>query len=596
MSLKKPRVFRSPAIVPANRSGEHRLQALAACVAALLACGPVTSTALEIGEAAMRSGIGQPLAVQIPYRLAAGEQLTPSCIGLAPASGPQSGLPIYAPASRVAITPTHIEIFGDARVREPLIGLTVDVHCSTAPRFARSYQLFVDPPGQMPAAVDNAARVAEAERAPVVEAIAPSSLSLPRASAAPQRTVVPQADSPQRSTDAPRASASPRARGQAGGPVTQGQTYVVVPGDTLSGIAARVSDRSMTIRETADAIFAANPGAFRRGNRDLLEAGRSIAIPFLAAAVEPPAESAAAPRMEAVAASAATLVPALAPAATLPSTATPAPAETLAAPVTTAPAPTTAPASTLAPALTAAPAVSVPAEIPSDEQRLPIEPAPVATAAEPIAVAPSPIALSSNAAPAPAPSDTVAEAAPPASGRASMWLSMLVAFGAGALLSASVLLRRRTKEARPEAKPAEPRRPQARTGASPTAGFEVSEGRMPRTPSAQPPTRAPAPTPIDSEATARLPQPARSAAPVRRSREPLASSPKDEIGDAQHTVTVVELDLLRQDYEIEHTLTQGSIQPLRDTLADLKATKAARAAADTAEVQTLKTDAVRNRA
>ena len=49
--------------------------------------------------------------------------------------------------------------------------------------------------------------------------------------------------------------------------------------------------------------------------------------------------------------------------------------------------------------------------------------------------------------------------------------------------------------------------------------------------------------------------------------------------DDEMTLTIVELDMLREDYEAEHTLTQQASQALRDALADLKATKAARAAA-----------------
>jgi hypothetical protein len=44
------------------------------------------------------------------------------------------------------------------------------------------------------------------------------------------------------------------------------------------------------------------------------------------------------------------------------------------------------------------------------------------------------------------------------------------------------------------------------------------------------------------------------------------------------TLTIVEVDLLRQDYEAEHTLTQQASLALRDAIADLAATKAARAA------------------
>jgi len=55
--------------------------------------------------------------------------------------------------------------------------------------------------------------------------------------------------------------------------------------------------------------------------------------------------------------------------------------------------------------------------------------------------------------------------------------------------------------------------------------------------------------------------------------------------DDQMALTIVELDLLRQDYEAEHTLTQQTSEALRDAVASLEATKAARAA--TAETATM---------
>jgi hypothetical protein len=51
------------------------------------------------------------------------------------------------------------------------------------------------------------------------------------------------------------------------------------------------------------------------------------------------------------------------------------------------------------------------------------------------------------------------------------------------------------------------------------------------------------------------------------------------VDDDQMTLTIVEMEMLRQDYEAQHTLTQQASQELREAIADLKATKAARAAA-----------------
>ncbi len=235
----------------------------------LLLLAPCTTSALELGEASIKSGLGESLLVEIPYRLAGNERVTSACVGLAPAEHAADALPSYARVSRISITPTHIEIFDERSVLEPLIGLNVDVHCAGAPHFVRSYQLFVDPPAHMPAILSNRPEVAVARTPSATDAAGPIATSAATsdatASAAAVRTV--------------RATASARARGLAGGDLPQGKTYRVVRGDTLSGIAARVAGRPATVFETADAIFAANPAAFTRGNPDLLEEGRSITIP-----------------------------------------------------------------------------------------------------------------------------------------------------------------------------------------------------------------------------------------------------------------------------------------------------------------------------
>ena len=40
------------------------------------------------------------------------------------------------------------------------------------------------------------------------------------------------------------------------------------------------------------------------------------------------------------------------------------------------------------------------------------------------------------------------------------------------------------------------------------------------------------------------------------------------MNDEQMTLTIVELDMLRKDYEAEHTVTQHASQALRDAVAD----------------------------
>jgi pilus assembly protein FimV len=583
---------------------------VAVCVAALLAVTPPVALALELGEATLRSALGQPLVVEIPYQLAPSEQLTAGCIGLV---GPRAGdaLPAYSRVGRIAVTPTHIEIVGATRVLEPLLGLTIDVHCPSVPRFVRSYELFVDPPSRVPAIISDGARLAAAPRAAAAEAAAASAAST---AAAARRATGVSPPAPAGAT----LPASARPRGQSGGAVLQGETYLVVSGDTLSGIAARIVARPVTIREAADAIFAANPDAFTRGDRDLLKAGRSLTIPLLAASTPPsdagrlPAASAASPPQPAASEALSLAVP---------------------------------PAPAAVPAAIEPPAAAV------------IEPTPLVSEAVPAALEPAAPAPA-LAAEAPAPAAVVAEpdtlaaaAAEPASaasaGAASTWWwTALLALGAATTLSAARLVRRRKPAPSAPTKPAARRAAPPRRLVDPLAGFDVVEGRLPPAPAPAPATAAAAsrPRPVARPAVGETAAASEAAAvalgvgltdpvdidvgsPVTldervdwfadrdgtttisvaraaagdetttgRTAEPDAPAdanrPRRAERGAAHpdepTLTLVELEMLRQDYEAERTLTQAANKALRDAVADLEATqtRALRAAnGDTATLE-----------
>jgi hypothetical protein len=383
----------------------------------------------------------------------------------------------------------------------------------------------------------------------------------------------------------------------------QGQTYRVVRGDTLSGIAARVADRPMTIRETSDAIFAANPDAFTRGNRDRLEEGRTLVIPVLGPL------------------STATVVTPSPTIADLAATAAPAPAA--AAPPPPAPL-ATEPPRAADPIPVAAPAVE-PQVAPQAEPALGVTPAPAAAAsAQPDAA----IAAADSAPPHGIPS----------------WLAAILAAGALAVVLSFVAftLRRREPEPAPKAAAAPRKAEPPRRAPLAAAGIEVVESRpadkMRPEPKATPRRTQPEVeaveaaskpavidfpleisatesvdldigAPLGSEervpwfkdrvdvtasndsiagdetveedaATARMTEidagTARLASPDReRERE----RSQRAIDDDRMTMTVVELDMLRQDYEAEHTLTQQLNQELRDAVADLEATKRALAKA-----------------
>lgn len=559
-------------------------------VAAFLAAAPPVALALELGEATLRSGLGQTLVVEIPYRLSPSEQLAAGCIGLV---GPRAGdtLPAYSRVGRIAVTPTHIEIVGATRVLEPLLGLTLDVHCPSIPRFVRSYELFVDPPSRVPAPSSDGVRLAASPPAAAVEVatLSASDAAAERQSAIPTSHatgVSPVAPA----VETPRASA--RARGESGGPVLQGETYVVVGGDTLSGIAARIVDRPVTIREAADAVFAANPDAFVRGDRDLLRAGRSITIPLLAGHTAP----AATPQPAASEALSRAVPPA--PAAVSAAIEPPASAAIEPAPIPTEPA---------ASAMIGPPA---PAATLTEDS-----PAPAAAVAEPAA---------------PAPADAAPEPVSAASaGNASTWWrwTVLLALGGIAALSVPLIVRRR------EPAPPAPKKPAARRAApprrlvDPLAGIDVVEGQLPLAPAvagvAAGTASRPEPVAPPAVAQAEATQKAAALAPgvgltdpvdidvgspvtfddridwfedrdhtvavpvakaaaddetaTVRMAETDADRPRrpehDAAGADEQTLTLVELEMLRQDDEAEHALTQAASTALSDAVADLEGTQ-----------------------
>jgi hypothetical protein len=231
-------------------------------------------------------------------------------------------------------------------------------------------------------------------------------------------------------------------------------------------------------------------------------------------------------------------------------------------------------------------------------------------------------------------------------GRLSVWLIAALVIGVVVLLAAPWAFMRRRKQVQAAAQPRRNvQKARARRPADPLAGMDVVEGRLVRTPSSDKTasigglTVEPAadsggisPTGLDdlaltlgptdsvdldigapvvineridwfaaradssaieeatvdddtieeTAATARMPDVATVRADSSESAHDVANRPMD---DEQMTLTIVELDLLRQDYEAERTLTHEASQALRDAVADLKATKAARAAI--AETSTL---------
>ena len=236
---------------PASRP-KPRSTLVASCVCALLAGGP--AAALELGEPVVRSGLGQPLEVVVPYATWGNERLTADCVSLVRGQPDDpAGLPALT-AGRVSSTAgNRLVIRSDRGIREPLLGMNLKVDCASTPFIIRSYTLIIDPPGLAPVSAEPAP-VPAPRRAPAEPAaVLPAS----SANGRPSRANVPAPTQP----------------------LSPGSAYRVPVGDTLSTIAQRVTDRPGGIWATAERIFAANPEAFIGGDMDRLRAGSVLEIP-----------------------------------------------------------------------------------------------------------------------------------------------------------------------------------------------------------------------------------------------------------------------------------------------------------------------------
>ena len=204
-----------------------------------------SASALELGDIRVHSALGQPLRASVAYALQPNEQIHDYCIYLRPGAT-ASGLPSISNAA-ITVGDGSIRLTGRAAIKEPLLSLQLTVDCPYTAHLRREFLVFVDP--QVPSQAEFA-----------TPAVADSRPQVPVETARRERPAAPQR-APQRE------------------PIRPAGSYRVQPGDSLSGIASRISGREVSIWAAVDAIFAANPDAFIDNDRNLLSAGAVLVIP-----------------------------------------------------------------------------------------------------------------------------------------------------------------------------------------------------------------------------------------------------------------------------------------------------------------------------
>lgn len=241
-----------------------------------LAAAP--ASALELGPINVQSTLGTPLRASISYALNPQEAIHDYCIYLRPGRT-ASGLPSIDRAS-VALSNGTILLTGREALSEPLLSLQLAVDCPGAAQLTREYAIFlspwmpsaqVEPTAAVPATSVQTAPVTSTRNVPATTVATTTSVAV-----APTASSTAPATLPSRIADARPAADTSSIEAA---PLARSTTYRVQQGDTLSGIAQRIADRSVSIWQAVDVIFATNPGAFIDNDRDFLQAGALLRIP-----------------------------------------------------------------------------------------------------------------------------------------------------------------------------------------------------------------------------------------------------------------------------------------------------------------------------
>jgi hypothetical protein len=138
-----------------------------------------------------------------------------------------------------------------------MLGLQLSVSCPDTPNLQREYAMFFN--------LDTAAEEPSVQAHPAAQEAAPASGEIDNRTASRQakpRTLANRVTTPLQ-------------------PIAAASRYLVQPGDSLSDIVARISDRPPGLWPAVNVVFEANPQAFIDGDINLVKAGSWLAIPDL---------------------------------------------------------------------------------------------------------------------------------------------------------------------------------------------------------------------------------------------------------------------------------------------------------------------------
>jgi pilus assembly protein FimV len=254
---------------------------------ALLLVVPSAAFALGLGDIRLLSPLDQPLKAQIGLldvtpdalqnlQVQVASQDTFARYGL---SKPQFLSGVHVKVARTADGREVVELTSDQPVTDPVLTLLVEANWDRG-HLIREYTVLLDPPVY----VANQSQAASQQVAPAATDTGHREGEIARS----------QAPAPQAAAPAAASGSTPSAAGETSG--GQAHSLVVRRGQTLSGIANRLSGAGLNSGSTRGwmvAIYQANPEAFEH-NMNLLRSGAVLRIPDSAAvaAISPAAATA----------------------------------------------------------------------------------------------------------------------------------------------------------------------------------------------------------------------------------------------------------------------------------------------------------------
>lgn len=210
--------------------------------------GPAVSNAAALGDASVRSALGQPLDADIEFAALSAAEADSLAVRIAPAElFTEAGVDYTAlvRSMRVSVESRGgrrlIRVNSELPVNDPFVTLLIELNTNGS-RLVRQYSLLIDPP-----AMD-----------------APSSRSTAAAMQPSVATPFPPSSSPV---------------GEAPAPASAPVTVTVRRGQTLRSIAASVQPEGVRLEQVLLALQAANPGAFVGRNINRVMSGTVLQVP-----------------------------------------------------------------------------------------------------------------------------------------------------------------------------------------------------------------------------------------------------------------------------------------------------------------------------